>query len=120
MATGTTTYIRDFLRMAFTEVGIELEFNDTGEAEEGIVVNNGGNDSIKIGHKVVKVAPRYYRLTELDLLIGDPTKAKTKLGWNPKYTLASMEKEIVSCDIELFKKEQLLKESDYQFKNELE
>ena len=117
VATGTTTYIRDFLRVAFTEVWIELEFNGTGEAEEGIVVNNGGNGSVKIGQKMVKVAPRYYRLTELNLLIGDPTKAKTKLGWNPNYTLASMLKGMVSYDIELFKKEQILKESGYQIKN---
>lgn len=120
VATGITTYIRDFLRMAFAEVGIELEFKGTGELEEGIVVNNGGNDSVKIGQKVVKVDPRYYRPTEVDLLIGDPTKAKNKLGWNPKYTLASMVKEMVSCDIELFKKEQFLKESGYQIKNEFE
>jgi GDPmannose 4,6-dehydratase len=120
VATGTTTYIRDFLRMAFSEVGIELEFKGTGEAEEGIVVKNGGNDSVKIGQKVVKVDPKYYRPTEVDLLIGDPTKAKTKLGWNPKYTLASMVKEMVSYDIELFKKEHFLKQSGYQIKNELE
>jgi GDPmannose 4,6-dehydratase len=106
--------------MAFAEVGVELEFKGTGEAEVGVVVNNGGNDKIKIGQEVVKVDPRYYRPTEVDLLIGDPTKAQTKLGWKPKYTLASMVKEMVASDIELFKKEQLLKESGYQIKNEFE
>lgn len=120
VATGTTTYIRDFVRMAFAEVGVELEFKGTGEAETGVVVNNGGNDKIKIGQEVVKVDPRYYRPTEVDLLIGDPTKAQTKLGWKPKYTLASMVKEMVASDTELFKKEQLLKESGYQIKNEFE
>ena len=81
VATGVTTYIRDFVRMAFGEVGVELEFKGTGEAEVGVVVNNSGNDKVKIGQEVVKVDPRYYRPTEVDLLIGDPTKAQTKLGW---------------------------------------
>lgn len=68
---------------------------------------------------MVKVDPRYNFPTEVDLLIGYPTKAKTKLGWNPMYTLASMVKEMVSCDIDPFKKEQFLKVSGYQIKNEL-
>lgn len=120
VATGTTTYIRDFVRMAFAEVGVELAFKGTGEAEIGVVVNNGGNEKIKIGQEVVKVDSRYYRPTEVELLIGDPTKAQTKLGWKPKYTLSSMVKEMVASDTELFKKEQLLKESGYQIKNEFE
>lgn len=120
VATGTTTYIRDFVSMAFAEVGVELVFKSTGEAEVGVVVNNSGNDKIKIGQEVVKVDPRYYRPSEVDLLIGDPAKAQTKLGWKPKYTLASMVKEMVASDTDLFKKEQLLKESGYHFKNEFE
>jgi len=120
VATGVTTYIRDFVIMAFAEVGVELEFKGTGEAEVGVVVYNSGNDKVKIGQEVVKVDPRYYRPTEVDLLIGDPTKALTKLGWKPKNTLASMVKEMVASDTELFMKEQLLKESGYQIKNEFE
>ena len=114
VATGITTYIRDFVRMSFKEVGVELEFKGSGESEIGVVVNNGGNDKIKVGQEVVKVDPRYYRPTEVDLLIGDPTKAQQLLGWQPKYTLDSMVKEMVASDIELFKKEQLLKESGFQ------
>jgi GDPmannose 4,6-dehydratase len=99
--------------MAFAEVGVELEFKGEGQLEVGIVVNNGGNDKIKVGQEVVKVDPRYFRPTEVDLLIGDPTKAQTKLGWKPKYTLASMVKEMLASDIKLFKKEQFLEESGY-------
>jgi len=120
IATGITTYIRDFVRLAFAEVGVELEFKGECEDEVGIVVNNGGIDDIKIGQEVVKVDPRYYRPTEVDLLIGDPTKAQTKLGWKPKYTLASLVKEMVASDLEIFKKEQFLKESGYQIGNEYE
>ncbi|MCG9900425.1 MAG: GDP-mannose 4,6-dehydratase [Hydrotalea sp.] len=120
VATGITTYIRDFVRMSFAEVGVELEFKGSGESEIGVVVNNGGNDKIKIGQEVVKVDPRYYRPTEVDLLIGDPTKAQQQLGWKPKYTLSSMVKEMVASDIELFKKEQLLKESGFRIVNEFE
>ena len=120
VATGTTTYIRDFVCMAFAEVGVELEFIGKGEAEVGVVVNNGGHDKIKIGQEAVKVDPRHYRPTEVDLLIGNATKAQAKLGWKPKYTLTSMIKEMVACDFELFKKEQMLKDSGYQIKNEFE
>lgn len=120
VATGITTYIRDFVRMSFKEVGVELGFKGSGESEIGVVVNNGGNDKIKVGQEVVKVDPRYYRPTEVDLLIGDPTKAQQLLGWQPKYTLDSMVKEMVASDIELFKKEQLLKESGFQIRNEYE
>jgi GDPmannose 4,6-dehydratase len=120
VATGITTYIRDFVRMSFAEVGVELEFKGSGETEIGVVVNNGGNEHIKVGQEVVKVDPRYYRPTEVDLLIGDPTKAQQQLNWKPKYTLSSMVKEMVASDIELFKKEQLLKESGFRIVNEFE
>lgn len=120
VATGITTYIRDFVKMSFKEVGVELDFKGSGESEIGVVVNNGGNDKIKVGQEVVKVDPRYYRPTEVDLLIGDPTKAQQLLGWQPKYTLDTVVKEMVASDIELFKKEQLLKESGFQIRNEYE
>ena len=120
VATGITTYIRDFVIMAFAEVGVEILFENTAEDEIGIVTSNNGHKHIKIGQKVVKVDKRYYRPTEVDLLIGDPSKAKSKLGWKPKYTLSSMVKEMVNNDIEIFKKEQFLKDSGYLIKNEYE
>jgi len=120
LATGITTYIRDFVRMAFAEIGVELSFSGKDENEIGKVISVTGNYLITIGQEVVKVDPRYYRPTEVELLIGDPTKANTKLGWKPKYTLAEMVKEMVAADIELFKKEQLLKDSGFTINKEHE
>jgi len=115
LATGITTYIRDFLRMAFAEIGVELTFEGKDESEIGKVKAARGNYKLAEGAAVVKVDPRYYRPTEVDLLIGDSTKANTKLGWKPKFTLAAMVKEMVAADIELFKKEQLLRDSRFTF-----
>ncbi len=109
LATGITTYIRDFVKMAFAEIGLELDFSGKDEHEIGKVKSTNSIYAVAIEQEVVKVDPRYYRPTEVDLLIGDPTKANTKLGWKPKYTLAAMVKEMVSSDIELFKKEQVVK-----------
>jgi GDPmannose 4,6-dehydratase len=120
LATGITTEIRDFVRMAFAEVGIELGFRGEAEAEEGYVVANNGTYAVEIGKVVVKVDPRYYRPTEVDLLIGDPTKANTKLGWKPKYTLAEMVKEMVASDIVIFEKERFLKDNGFITKNAFE
>jgi GDPmannose 4,6-dehydratase len=105
LATGITTTIRDFVIMVFKELGIELAFNGELENEEAIVVNNT-NNKVSIGQVVVKVDTKYYRPTEVDLLIGDPTKANIKLGWKPKYDLNSLVKEMIIADLELFKKEQ--------------
>ena len=102
LATGITTTIRDFVKMAFIELGIELDFRGNDEKEEGFVVTNTGKFDIKEGSVLVKVDPKYYRPTEVDLLIGDPTKAMTKLGWKPKYDLAALVKEMVASDIKLF------------------
>ena len=117
LATGITTYIRDFVIMAFNEVGIELEFTGSEENEVGRVKSCSGKWNLPAGKDVVKVDPRYYRPTEVELLIGDPTKAKTKLNWKHKYTLAEMVQEMVAADIELFKKEQLLRDSGYTINN---
>ena len=106
LATGITTTIRDFVIMVFKELGIELAFNGELENEEAIVVNNTNNNKVSIGQVVVKVDPKYYRPTEVDLLIGDPTKANIKLGWKPKYDLNSLVKEMIIADLELLKKEQ--------------
>ncbi|MES2485611.1 MAG: GDP-mannose 4,6-dehydratase [Bacteroidota bacterium] len=115
IATGVTTYIRDFVRMSFAEVGITLRFEGQAEAEVGIVdaVNQELYTAVTgltvseglVGKAVVKVDPTYYRPTEVDLLIGDPTKSKTQLGWEPKYDLAALCKEMVASDIEIFKKD---------------
>lgn len=120
IATGITTEIRDFVRMAFAEVGIELGFRGEAEQEEGFVVANTGKFDVEIGKVVVKVDSRYYRPTEVDLLIGDPTKANTKLGWKPKYTLAEMVKEMVASDIIIFEKERFLKDNGFITKNTFE
>ena len=111
LATGITTTIRDFVKLSFAEIGIELAFRGKDEAEEGYVVKNNSEYKLEQGKVVVKVDPKYYRPTEVDLLIGDPTKAMTILGWKPKYDLAALVKEMVASDIKLFKKELHIKQS---------
>lgn len=113
LATGITTTIRDFVKMSFAEVGVELAFRGEEENEEGYVVANSGEFNIPLGEVVVRVDPKYYRPTEVELLIGDPTKAMTKLGWKPKYDLPLLVKEMVESDIKLFKKELLLKQNGH-------
>jgi GDPmannose 4,6-dehydratase len=111
LATGITTTIRDFVKMSFAELGVELGFRGKNETEEGYIINNTGEYELKEGQVVVKVDPMYYRPTEVDLLIGDPTKAMTKLGWKPKYDLAALVREMVASDVSLFKKELYVKQS---------
>lgn len=120
IATGITTPIKDFVKMSFKEVGIELDFRGEAENEEGFVVACNGDYKLEIGKVIIKVDTRYYRPTEVDLLIGDPTKAKTKLGWKPKYDLSALVKDMVSSDLDLFSKEKFLKENGYIVKNEFE
>ena len=121
IATGITTYVRDFVRMAFKEVGMELEFSGKDDKEKAVVVACSHPDyQVPIGKEVVSVDPKYYRPTEVDLLIGDPTKAHTKLDWKPKYDLAMLVSEMVQCDVELFRKEKILKESGFEIKNQYE
>jgi GDPmannose 4,6-dehydratase len=105
LATGITTTIRDFVSMSFAEIGVKLGFRGRGDKEEGYIVNNLGKYELEEGAVVVRVDPKYFRPTEVDLLIGDPTKAKTKLGWRPKYNLEALVKEMVASDMKLFKKE---------------
>jgi GDPmannose 4,6-dehydratase len=100
IATGQTTSIRDFVRMAFSEIGVELQFEGSNENETAKVVScSNPTYQLEIGKIVVRIDTRYYRPTEVDLLIGDPTKAKTQLGWKPKYDLAAMVKEMVESDL---------------------
>lgn len=121
IATGVTTRVREFVRMAFMEVGIEVEFKGDGVDEKAHVVSCANPEfQLEKGKQVVAVDPKYFRPTEVDLLIGDPTKSKTKLGWEPKYDLAMLVKEMVAADVDHFRKERLLKESGYVIKNQFE
>lgn len=129
IATGVTTTVRDFVRMSFSEIGIEVEFSGQAASEKGVIIDydearlkelNINVDLIKIGQTVVKVDPQYYRPTEVDLLIGDPTKAQTKLNWKPKYNLEMLVSEMVLSDLELMRKEQYLKEGGFETLNYFE
>ena len=103
IATGQTTPVRDFIRMAFNEVGVELEFKGEGVNEKAVVAQvNNPNYKFHVGQDVVNIDPAYFRPTEVDLLIGDPTKAKSKLGWSPKYSLQEMVTEMVATDLKVF------------------
>ena len=106
LATGVTTSIRDFCRMTFEELGIELEFVGEGVNEKGI--------DKATGKTLIEVDPRYFRPAEVDLLLGDSTKARTELGWKPTYDLRALVKEMVESDLELAKKEKTLRESGYE------
>jgi GDPmannose 4,6-dehydratase len=113
IATGVTTKVREFIRMSFAELGAELEFKGTGKNEKGYIKSCDDNFSFRPGQEVVAVDPNYFRPTEVDLLIGDATKAKEKLGWQPKYTLPEMVKEMVAYDLELFRKHKTLLEAGF-------
>ncbi|WP_426092441.1 GDP-mannose 4,6-dehydratase [Flavobacterium sp. DSR3-2] len=114
IATGKTTAVRDFVSMSFAEVGIELEFRGEGIKERGFVASCTNPDyQLEIGKEVLAVDPAYFRPTEVDLLIGDPTKAKTKLGWECQYDLAVLVEDMMESDLHLVKKDQYLKEGGY-------
>lgn len=121
IATGITTTVRDFIKMAFGEIGVELEFSGEGVNEKAVVKSCSNPDiMLEIGKEVVAVDPNYFRPTEVDLLIGDPTKSKTKLGWNPKYDLPALVKEMVAADLAYFQKEKMLNDAGYMVKNQFE
>jgi GDPmannose 4,6-dehydratase len=102
IATGQTTSIRDFVRMAFQEIGVTLTFEGSQENEIAKVEScTNPAYQLEIGKVVVRVDPNYYRPTEVDLLLGDPTKAKTQLGWVPEYDLAGLVREMVASDLQL-------------------
>lgn len=106
IATGITTPVRDFVKMAFAEAGIELAFKGAGIDERAVVVACSNPEyQLPVGKEIVAVDPAYFRPTEVDLLIGDPSKAKNQLGWQPVYNLQSLVKEMVASDLEVFKKE---------------
>lgn len=106
IATGITTPVRDFVKMAFAEVGAEVEFSGSGVDEKGVIQSISNPEfSLAVGQEVVSVDPAYFRPTEVELLIGDPTKSKTKLGWEPEYDLPALCREMVESDVEIFRKD---------------
>lgn len=109
IATGKTTEVREFVKMSFAHLGIEVEFKGEGIDEKGYIsACNNPKYQVAIGTEVVAIDPRYFRPTEVDLLIGDPTKSNTKLGWVPKHDLASLVKDMMESDIKLFERDQYL------------
>ncbi|WP_264566694.1 GDP-mannose 4,6-dehydratase [Flavobacterium sp. N3904] len=121
IATGVTTTVRDFVSMSFSEVGITIAFRGEGVDEKGYVVACSNPDyQIEIGKEVVAVDKAYFRPTEVDLLIGDPSKCHAKLGWKPKYDLSMLVKEMMASDVEHFEKEKMLQEAGYTVKNQFE
>ena len=132
-ATGITTTIRDFIRMAFEEIGVGIRFKGEGidevaileSIDEGLFVKKVGdayleNFKKRVGEEVVGVDPQYFRPTEVELLIGDATKARTRLGWEPEYSLAALIEDMMKNDIKLMKKESYLKEGGYKILNYFE
>ncbi|QNM85178.1 GDP-mannose 4,6-dehydratase [Polaribacter pectinis] len=121
IATGTTTTVRDFVKMAFAEVGVTLEFKGEGEKEIGYVKSCSNTEyNLEIGKEVVAVDPHYFRPTEVDLLVGDATKAKEKLGWVPEFTLNDLVKDMMENDVSLMKKEVYLKKGGHDILNNYE
>lgn len=114
IATGVTTSVRDFIKMAFEEVGAEIEFKGEGVNEVGVVASCTNDYHFKIGQEVIQIDPRYFRPTEVDLLIGDPSKAQQKLGWKPQYSLKQMIAEMVNADLHTFHQEKILINSGFQ------
>ncbi|MDA9663631.1 GDP-mannose 4,6-dehydratase, partial [bacterium] len=121
IATGKTTTVRDFVRMSFSYAGIELEFKGKGIDEKAFVVScDNSKYNIKIGKEVVSVDSKYFRPTEVDLLIGDATKANTKLGWKTEYSLQQLVDDMMSSDLKLMNKDQYLRDGGYSVKNYFE
>ena len=121
IATGKTTPVRDFVRMSFEEVGIELEFEGEGVNEVARVkACNNPEFQLPIGKEVLAVDPKYFRPTEVELLIGDASKAKNKLGWVPEYDLKALVGDMMQSDIKLMQKDQYLKDGGYRILNYFE
>ncbi|PRP66928.1 GDP-mannose 4,6-dehydratase [Nonlabens agnitus] len=121
IATGTTTTVRDFIRMAFKEVGMELEFKGTGVHEKAYITSCSHPDyQLEKGHEILSVDPKYFRPTEVELLIGDATKAKEKLGWECEYQLPELVKDMMKGDLKLMRKDQFLKDNGYDTLNYFE
>jgi GDPmannose 4,6-dehydratase len=119
IATGITTSVRDFCRMTFRELGAELEFRGEGVHEKGVIAQST-NPNLNIGQEVIAIDPRYFRPAEVDLLVGDASKAKAKLGWQAKHSLAELVAEMVQSDLKLFQKEEYLKKGGFDIKSQFE
>ena len=129
IATGVTTSVRDFIKMAFAELGVEIEFSGKDEHEKGVIIDVDdqkvdelglNKDALRFGQTVVKVDPKYFRPTEVELLIGDATKAREKLGWVPKYDLQALVTDMVHADLHLVKKDDYLKKGGFKTLNYFE
>lgn len=121
IATGITTRVREFVKMAFAELGISIRFEGTGVDEKGFVEKCENPEfNLQIGKQVIGIDPKYFRPTEVDLLIGDPSKAKTKLSWEPKYDLQMLVAEMVNEDVKLFKKDKYLQKGGHKILKQIE
>lgn len=122
LATGITTEIREFVRKTFNHMGIEIEFKGQEADEKGFIksVDESKGWKVKPGQEIVSVDPRYFRPTEVDLLIGDPTKAQSVLGWKPKYDLDGLIADMVDSDIKLMQKDTYLQKGGYKTLNYFE
>jgi GDPmannose 4,6-dehydratase len=129
IATGVTTTVRDFIKMAFNELGIEVEFSGKDEHERGVIIDIDeqkitelglNKDALKFGQTIVKVDTKYFRPTEVELLIGDATKAYEKLGWKPKYDLQALVTDMTLSDLHLVKKDDYLKKGGFKTLNYFE
>lgn len=129
IATGVTTTVRDFIKLAFDYIGIEVEFSGKEERERGVIIDMDSErlaslgidaDTLKFGQTVVRVDPKYYRPTEVELLIGDATKAYQKLGWKPKYDLQELIADMISSDLHLMQKDEYLRKGGFTTLNYFE
>jgi len=129
IATGVTTTVREFIKMSFNELGIEIQFSGKDENERGVIIDIDeqkaaelglDRDSLKFGQTVVKVDSKYFRPTEVDLLIGDASKAKEKLGWVPKYDLQALVSDMIQSDLHQVKKDDYLKKGGFKTLNYFE
>jgi len=129
VATGVTTTVREFVRMSFAELGVEVEFSGKGEREKGVIIDVDTKrlaeleidpTNLKLGQTVVKVDPNYYRPTEVDLLIGDATKAREKLGWTPRYDLPALVQDMVRADLQVMRREEYLRRGGFTTLNYFE
>ena len=121
IATGETTTVRDFVRMSFKYAGVALEFRGEGVDEHAVVISCSNPDyQVEVGTVVVEVDSQYFRPTEVDLLLGDPTKAEEKLGWKREYKLETLVNDMMENDLKLMNKEQYLKDGGYTIMNYFE
>jgi GDPmannose 4,6-dehydratase len=129
IATGVTTTVREFIKMSFAELGVEVEFSGKDENERGVIIDVDETkiselgltaEALKPGKTIVKVDAKYFRPTEVELLIGDATKAKEKLGWVPKYDLQALVSDMIKSDLHLVKKDDYLKKGGFSTLNYFE